>query len=67
MRFYHKKEPELGDYKIIKKFAWFPITIDYETRWLEKVEYIKEYRKMLAFDDFGSYFYFDWENIKFIN
>lgn len=67
MRSYHKKEPELGDYKTIKKFAWLPITINYETRWLEEVEYIKEYKQLLAFDDCGSYSYFGWEDIKFIN
>ena len=31
------KEPIDGDVKIKKKFALFPITINYETRWLEWV------------------------------
>ena len=33
-----------GDMRIIKRFALFPITVKYETRWLETV-YILQIRK----------------------
>ena len=25
----------LGSQRVIEKFLWFPVTIDYQTRWLE--------------------------------
>jgi hypothetical protein len=27
----------LGSQRVVEKFLWFPVTIDYQTRWLEKV------------------------------
>jgi hypothetical protein len=26
----------LGSQRVVEKFLWFPITIDHQTRWLEK-------------------------------
>lgn len=33
----------LNEQRTVTKFAWFPITIDGETRWLERVTYIEEW------------------------
>lgn len=43
MRFKLKPKPTLFDRRIIKKFAWFPIEIDREVRWLEKVVIEQKY------------------------
>lgn len=40
MRWY---KPRYRDTKIVTKFAFFPITIGRETRWLEKVTIKMEY------------------------
>jgi len=37
------KRHNYGDEKIISKFLWFPLTIDDETRWLERVKYKKRF------------------------
>lgn len=37
MRWKHKPSPKIGDTKIITKFLWLPLTLDGETRWLERV------------------------------
>lgn len=42
MRWY-KHKPKMGDKKIVTKFALFPIEIDNEVRWLEKVTIEMEY------------------------
>jgi hypothetical protein len=28
----------MGSQRVIEKFLWFPVTIDYQTRWLEKAK-----------------------------
>ena len=40
MRWY---KPCFGKKKVVTKFAFFPITIENETRWLEKVTIEMEY------------------------
>ena len=38
------RTPKCGDKKTVTKFAFFPIQIDNEVRWLEKVTIEMEYR-----------------------
>jgi hypothetical protein len=37
MRWKRKEPPRWGDYREHTKFAFLPITLNHETRWLEKV------------------------------
>lgn len=57
------KDGMLGSTRIITKFLWFPIEIEYQTRWLEKAK-IKQICKSSgrSFDD-GYY----WQNVEWIN
>ncbi len=48
-----------GDRRVIKRFALFPITICYETRWLETV-YIKQ-----RYNTYSLNIFYDWENEEF--
>ena len=59
MRFKLKPEPSLFEQRIIKKFAWFPIEIDREIRWLEKVAIKQRY---LVYN-YTRY----WENLCFVD
>lgn len=43
MRFKHKPYPKHGDIRYNVFFAWLPITIGLETRWLERVSVKQEY------------------------
>jgi len=64
MRGIYKKGPQNGDKKIIKKFAFFPVIINLEWRWLEYVEYEQEFNK-----DYVNYDSFDcdcWFNKRFL-
>lgn len=36
----------LGDYKIVKRFAWLPQTINGKTVWLKKYMQLYEYREV---------------------
>lgn len=60
------KRVKVGDYRIKKKFAWFPITLYYnndrETRWLEFV-YLKE---KYLYSDFPFISYY-WQTICFVS
>lgn len=47
MRFI-KIYPKHGDYRIKKFFAWLPVTIGLETRWLEKVTIRQQYFSLHA-------------------
>ena len=51
---------KLNDQRIKKHFAFLPITIGGETRWLEWVEYTQEWYKPLSCN-------WGWYNIKFNN
>ena len=37
------REPRIGSYRVIEKFALFPITAGRETRWLETVHIFQVY------------------------
>jgi hypothetical protein len=39
-----KPIPEVGDFKIIRRFAWFPKTVEDKVIWLEKYKRVYEYR-----------------------
>ena len=54
-----KKLPKHFDRRIITGFLFFPKTIGYEERWLEKVTWIEEYRGDLGCDG--------WVRIEWIN
>lgn len=47
-------EPSDGENKIVKKFLLLPLTINYETRWLEKVTIEYRYIEILGY---GSWAY----------
>ena len=55
----------LGTTKITSWFAWFPVTIDYETRWLETVTVKFEYAVSERNVESGTTF--EWEMIAFID
>lgn len=48
MRWY---APNRGDFRVIKKFAILPITINGETRWLEWVRIRQEFVATIWIDD----------------
>lgn len=50
MRFKHKPAPRRGDIRYKVFFAWWPIRIELETRWLEKVSVRQIYKRGLLFD-----------------
>lgn len=60
MRYYFKKHrPTIGDERVKIKFAWFPIKIDDEIRWLEYVTIRQRYVGIWG----GSI----WVNLEYIN
>ena len=59
MRFELKTIPSYGDQRIITKFAWFPIEIKREVRWLERVTILQMYE-----NDWDGY---HWVNICFVD
>ena len=60
MRFFKSKYRPYEEH-IITKFAWLPISIGWETRWLEKVR-IKRYYWI---SDISGCMY--WENVEFVD
>ena len=55
MRWIAKKYPNIGDKRIIKRFAWFPTLIDNEYVWLEYIEVYQIYRE-LSYRKNGCYY-----------
>ena len=43
MRIQRKKEPKIGERRVITKFLLWPRTINYETRFLEKASILQVY------------------------
>ena len=71
-----KPKHNLGDTRIIEKFAIFPITIYNETRWLERVKIEQKitpgYYARLPYPPIGLinedyYHYLEWTNIRFVD
>ena len=61
-------EPELGTERVKTWFALFPITIQRETRWFERVTVKQEYKEIVSFDINGlPEPHEDWYNVKFID
>lgn len=54
MEFGAFKETELGDVKHKTFFAWLPVTIHGQTRWLETITV----KYMIGFNGFGNYSWF---------
>ena len=52
---------EYGTTKIVTKFLWFPLTLERETRWMERV-FIKQ--KQI---NYYEYFGMRWLNVKFVS
>jgi len=59
MRWNTKPYPKHRDIRIVSKFALFPIWIDGEYRWLERVSIQQRY--------FSDWDISEWDNIKFID
>lgn len=55
------KHPKDGDRKIKRKFALLPITINYETRWLEWVNVEYEYCQEIFFSYWAANKFIDEE------
>lgn len=55
MRIQRKREPNHKDKRVIEKFLIFPKTINYETRFLEKVKIVQEYN------------YYEWVDRKWVD
>lgn len=49
--------PKYGDIKIVKKFLFLPLTIDYETRWWEEVTIKYVYKERNS----------SWEPLRFLD
>lgn len=52
-----KKPPEKGAVRIIRRFLFFPQTVDHETRWLETAHIVQTYVPSQFFDPSGEYSY----------
>jgi len=63
MKFKLKQQPVVGDTRTISKFAFLPIRIENEIRWLERVKIKQQY--VLGSIKFSAYDY--WRNIEFIS
>lgn len=59
MRFKLKSKPNKHDMRVVQRFAWFPIMIDREIRWLEKISILQEY-----YAPHGDGYVF-WHNVEF--
>ena len=62
MRWYKPRPIDRGTKRTIVKFAWLPVTISGETRWLERVAIRQEY---VSDGCNGGYYYTGWSNIEF--
>lgn len=63
IRFMRKMLAKPGEERIITKFLWFPVTINYERRWLEKVKI--KMRREIEYTYAGYYEY--WSYISFVD
>ena len=65
MKFKIKPYPKHGDIRYKVFFAWLPITIGLETRWLEKVSIKQIYYDRLSCMNFNPTGWSKWENKEF--
>ena len=54
-KFDSPEEPTLGDTRIVKKFAWFPVYCKDHVVWLESYSSIQQYESVLPWHH-GEYF-----------
>ena len=69
MRWTHKPEymPRPGEQRIVERFLWWPVRIENETRWLEKVRIQQEAKKKLVWvGKSGRIYGVGWENIQWL-
>ena len=61
MRWHNPPKPVhiIGATKIIPKFLWLPMTLDGETRWLERADVIYRYVEICNYADLSVYY--DWK------
>tara|TARA_Y100000034_G_scaffold8165_1_gene8908 strand:+ start:505 stop:702 length:198 start_codon:yes stop_codon:yes gene_type:complete len=60
------KLPKLGDRRTRTWFAWFPVTINFERRWLEEVTVIQQYKEMCHISESGMPVPMPgWSNVEF--
>jgi hypothetical protein len=43
------RRPKRGDKRVRRKFLWFPLELDGETRWLERASWDEEYGTTMWF------------------
>ncbi len=60
-------EPELGDIRHKTWFAWWPVTIEKECRWLEWVTVEMAYCRTLDLRFIGGGTVEDWKRLRFID
>ncbi len=58
------KEPEVGDARYIRKFAWKPTVVGNFKVWLESYQVTEEYQKMGHMSDYGMIPYCRWLEVK---
>ncbi len=66
MRWNRKVRPKDGDIKYVRRFLWFPLKLDGETRWLETTSIKLKWVSAYGYDgDYSSWKYVCWaENDK---
>lgn len=67
MRFKHKPSPKDGDIRYKVFFAWLPVTIGLETRWLERISIKQEFHDSIANNKNIDYFSFRYRVREWIN
>lgn len=70
MRWKIVPEPKVGDRRIVSYFAWLPVGIGGEVRWLERVTIEQIYRREVRIDDQGYGYVFEcggWVNLDFMD
>jgi hypothetical protein len=53
MRIRRNPNPKTGDQRLRKKFLWLPLTLENETRWLEKARVVQTYVEDVEIDMAG--------------
>lgn len=57
----------VGDKRIISKFAWLPVTCGDTTKWLERVTYVQEVTEEIGYASMDYNMYKRWSNLFFID
>lgn len=70
MRWMKEPAPVEGNLRVIEFFAWLPVTMGLETRWLEWVIVQQQYSEVKVFNsdiyDMWERSYFKWIDLRFI-